>query len=90
MLTKKKPIDIELNYPLDEKYGSDNIVFFDIETTGFSPKTTYLYLIGCIYYKDSAFHLIQWFAEDISEETLLISCFFEFIRDYDILVTITD
>ena len=71
---------------MDEKYGSDNIVFFDIETTGFSPKTTYLYLIGCIYYKDSAFHLIQWFAEDISEEALLISCFFEFIRDYDILV----
>ena len=30
--------------------------------------------------------MIQWFSEDIREEALLIKSFFEFIKDYDLLV----
>lgn len=84
MITKQFPVDLTLNYNFE--YQLDNIVFFDIETTGFSADTTYLYLIGCIYYKDSSFHLIQWFSEDIQEEALLITSFFNFLQDYEVLV----
>ena len=36
-------------------------MFFDIETTGFSPDTTHLYMIGCCLYEDDGWQLIQWF-----------------------------
>lgn len=86
MIIRNFTVDISFNYPLDKEYNTDKIAFFDIETTGFAAETTYLYLIGCIYQKDSSLHLIQWFAEDISEETKLISNFFEFIKDYDLII----
>ncbi len=69
-----------------EDYDISRLVFFDIETTGFAADSTYLYLIGCAYYKEHSFHLIQWFSEDIREEAALITSFFEFIQDYDILL----
>jgi len=86
MITRQFPVDLTLDYPLDIEYGTNKIAFFDIETTGFVAETTYLYLIGCIYYKESSLHMIQWFAEDIKEEALLIENFFEFIIDYDLLI----
>lgn len=86
MITRHFPVDITLDYPLDKEYNTEKIAFFDIETTGFAAETTYLYMIGCIYMKDSAMHMIQWFSEDIKEEAQLIRNFFEFIKDYDLLV----
>lgn len=86
MITRHFPLDLTLDYPLAEEYQAKKIAFFDIETTGFVAETTYLYLIGCIYIKDSGLHMIQWLSEDIREEALLIKGFFEFIKDYDLLV----
>lgn len=86
MIIRHFPVDITLGYPLAKKYNADKIAFFDIETTGFTANNTYLYLIGCIYTEGSSMHLIQWFAEDIREEADLIRNFFDFIKDYDILV----
>ncbi|NLK28538.1 MAG: ribonuclease H-like domain-containing protein [Clostridiales bacterium] len=84
MIIRQKPVDLTLGYPLE--YDRNKIVFFDIETTGFSAETTYLYLIGCIYYEDNAFHIIQWFSEGIHEEKELIRAFFEFIKNYEVLI----
>lgn len=86
MIIRHFPLDITLKYPFNKKYNTDKILFFDIETTGLDSKTTYLYLIGCIYEKDAGLHMIQWFAEDISEETSLLSNFFEFLKDYDLII----
>lgn len=86
MITRNFPVDISFSYPLDKEYNTDKIAFFDIETTGFSAETTYLYLIGCVYQKDSSLHLIQWFAEDINEEAILVSSFFEFINEYELII----
>lgn len=84
MITRHFPVDLSLSYPFE--YSLDKIVFFDIETTGFAAETTYLYLIGCIYYQNSSFHLIQWFSEDIREEKELLISFFEFLNDYEVLI----
>lgn len=54
-------------------------VFFDIETTGLSAATSYLYLIGCVYFREGSFRLIQWFSEDISEEEELLKTFTEWL-----------
>ena len=55
----KKPTTIN-NVP------AKDLAFFDIETTGFSPNNTNLYLVGMAYEKDGEWVLEQWFAENLS------------------------
>jgi uncharacterized protein YprB with RNaseH-like and TPR domain len=86
MITRQFPINQMPNYPFENEYTLDKIVFFDIETTGFAANSTFLYLIGCAYYSNHSFHLIQWFSENLKEEALLITSFFEFISNYDVLL----
>jgi uncharacterized protein YprB with RNaseH-like and TPR domain len=84
MITRQIPIKQSLLYPFE--YDQNKITFFDIETTGLSATTSYLYLIGCIYYQDSAFQMIQWFSEDIHEEAMIITAFFEFLKNYEVVI----
>ncbi len=79
-------IPYQLFYPIADKYVKEEMLFFDIETTGFSANESYVYLIGCAYYRDNSFRLIQWFMDGIEEETQLISHFFEFIQSYRLLI----
>lgn len=66
---------------LQDYYKPEDIVAFDIETTGFTAENTILYLIGCAYYQDGAWYITQWFNNDgISEREILID-FFTFIKD---------
>lgn len=85
MIIRQDTIPQLPGYPLDRDYEINKIAFFDIETTGFAAESTFLYLIGCAFYKDSSFHLIQWFSENINEEATIISSFFEFLKNYDVL-----
>lgn len=86
MITRQFSLEQMPQYPFDREYDINRIAFFDIETTGFAAESTYLYLIGCAFYQNSSFQLTQWFSEDIKEETLLISSFFNFLKDYDVLI----
>jgi uncharacterized protein YprB with RNaseH-like and TPR domain len=78
-------IDVNLEYSFFD-YKQTDILFFDIETTGFSPETTALYLIGCLYFKDNHWNIIQWFANDYSSEKSILTAFFTFMMDYKLLV----
>ncbi len=76
-----------LNFIFNTLLSKDNltiseVLIFDIETTGFSPKNTFCYLIGCIFYKDSKFKLIQWFADSNHDEKEVIESFFIFLQGY--------
>lgn len=75
-----------LSYPLEKIAPLEQILFLDIETTGFTARSSYLYMIGCTYYKDNHWHTIQWFAENYSQETQLIKSFFLFAQDYKYLI----
>lgn len=81
MITKHKLINTTLSYPLQESIiledsvSKEEIVFFDIETTGFSADSSYLYLIGCMYNTNDSWYLTQWLAEDIDDEKELIESF---------------
>ncbi len=85
MITRQFPIVLPSVYPLEEIYDLNKIAFFDIETTGLSADTSFLYLIGVIYYQNQSYHLIQWFSEHMKEESLLLCSFFNFLADYDVL-----
>lgn len=85
-IIKRKLTSLECNYPL-EKFGpKEDILFLDIETTGFTARSSLLYLIGCVYYQEDSFQLIQWFAEKDSEEEKLLVAFFDFAKDYHTLI----
>ena len=66
--------------------SKEKLLFFDIETTGFSPKTSTLYLVGAVFWEDSSWSVIQWMAESNSEEKEVLNAFFTFCQDYSMLV----
>lgn len=86
MQIHEKKLDTKLSYPFDQHYSFDELLFFDIETTGLSSKMSYLYLIGCIYFKEEEPYLIQWFADGIEDEKELLIQFFSFMDNYKVLI----
>lgn len=66
--------------------GIDSICFFDIETTGLSPKVSSLYLIGASFIKDNEVNYIQWFANDYKSEKDILIAFSSFLKDFDFIV----
>lgn len=75
---RRKLADIQLSYPLERETDLSNILFIDIETTGFTAKNSILYLIGCVYYEKEKWHTIQWFATSYEDEKEVIEGFFKF------------
>lgn len=83
---RKNLPDLKPKYPLEELAPIDKILFIDIETTGFSAKSSSLYLIGCIFCDSGNLELIQWFAEDYNDEINIIEAFFTFSKDFNYLI----
>lgn len=73
-------------YPLDKIAPLNKILFLDIETTGFTAKSSCLYLIGTACYEKGQWYVKQWFANDYSEEKQILSAFFQFAMDYSHLI----
>lgn len=86
MITIEKKLSVSSVYSFHNQIPYEDMVFFDIETTGFSPNNTILYLIGCAYYRENSWNLIQWFADDNTSEKKVLHSFFDFIKEYKVLV----
>lgn len=65
---------------------SADTLLFDIETTGLSADTSYLYLIGAVCLEENEPTLLQWFCDEYSEEKEVLSSFRDFIKNYSRLV----
>lgn len=83
--TENLAIDME-SYPLERIGDLNDILFVDIETTGFSAKTASLYEIGCICFEENKPKLIQYFAEKPEEENLILEAFFALCREHSVLI----
>lgn len=86
MITIEKTINLPDTYPLHRLGNLEELLFFDIETTGFSGDYSNLYLIGCTYHSQGAWHLIQWFADTREAEYDVLVSFFEFLKSFAILI----
>lgn len=66
----------------------ENLLFFDIETTGFSPDSAQIYLIGCLYYDipSASWQSLQWFGEAFEDEPSLLRSFFTFLKPFTTLI----
>jgi len=76
----------DLGYPLEKLAPIDQLLFLDIETTGFTARSSQLYMIGIVYYLADSFRTRQWFAESKDDEAAIIDGFFEFAADYKYLI----
>ncbi len=88
MITIQSPIGFPQSYPFDRLGTYESLLFFDIETTGFSADTSQVYLIGCIFYDHSAagWNLVQWFSDTPESEIDLLTTFFKFSSHYQTLI----
>lgn len=88
MITIRHPVKLTDTYPLERIAPIHSLLFFDIETTGFSGETSNLYLIGCTFYQKepAGWHMIQWFADTPASEPELLTAFFTFLKGYSALV----
>lgn len=83
---KLKLEDFTTGYPLEQIASPETILFVDIETTGFTAKNSYLYLIGTAYFEDGFWYVKQWFCEKYEEEKAILEAFFSFASSYKYLI----
>ncbi|MBU5481926.1 ribonuclease H-like domain-containing protein [Blautia sp. MSJ-19] len=60
-----------------------NPIFYDIETTGLSRYTAFVYLIGAVRFEQNAWYLYQWMCADEDEEALILQEFYNFLIGAD-------
>ena len=72
---------------LEQFYTSEDLLVFDIETTGFTAEHTALYLIGCAYYKNRQWNICQWFNQDGRSEADILEQFLSFAKNYKYVIT---
>ena len=86
MLTLTTPFTPEFTPYLPPEHRAKRAIYFDIETTGLSAQSSYVYLIGCAYEEDGTFLLTQWMCTEPAEEKDLLRIFFEKVKDYELLL----
>ncbi|MBR3306686.1 MAG: ribonuclease H-like domain-containing protein [Lachnospiraceae bacterium] len=90
MKTITVPIEDSPAYPIEQLLNEgttlSEVLFVDIETTGFTASGSALYLVGCVYFMDEKWTYTQFFAENYDEELAVLTAFFEFAVDYKFLI----
>lgn len=83
---KKIPISLPYQFSNDKSIIDNDILLFDIETTGFSPDTTSIYLIGCCYYQNNSWNLTQYFADDYVSEESILKSFIDLTKYFKVMI----
>lgn len=73
-------------YQLDHWYPPEEVLLFDIETTGFSPENTLLYMIGICFFQEDHWHYRMLFNDDGRSEYQLLDTFLELLQNYSTLI----
>lgn len=66
---------------------TENALFFDIETTGFSHSASMLYLIGCMYRQDEKLIIEQFFSESKEDEVDILLSFQKLLSSKQTLIS---
>lgn len=86
MITAVTPFSPEFRPFLPEEYSGKRTIYFDIETTGLSAQSSYVYLIGCACKEKEGYTLTQWLCTEPAEEKELLRLFFEKAKDFDLVL----
>lgn len=81
------------NQPYIKPYNLTNVlfkedcIFFDIETTGFSPASSCIYLIGCLRKQGETLIIDQFFAETKEDEYEVLLQFMNLLHPYKTIIS---
>ena len=82
-----RPEAVIFPYPLKELGDPQELLFFDIETTGLSASQGQVYLIGALAYEaGEGWVLRQWFADSLADEEAVLCAFFDFASGFTTLI----
>ena len=74
-------------YNLTNELFGDDCIFFDIETTGFSPSNSSIYLIGCLRKQGESLIVDQFFAENKEDEKAVLCHFIDLLSSYKTILS---
>ena len=74
-------------FNLTNELFKEDCIFFDIETTGFSPTTSSIYLIGCLCKHGDKLVIDQFFAENKEEEREILISFIDMLHQYKTIIS---
>jgi len=83
---QKEEVFIKQNRLTGEIFTEDAI-FFDIETTGFSPVTSSIYLIGCLHKCDDKIIIDQFLAENKEDEQEVLAAFLKTLSQFNTIIS---
>ena len=86
MITKTDTLTWNISSSIGQHPSLKESVIFDIETTGLSPKNSFVYLIGVLFQNDKKWQLTQWLAESQKDEAALFTAFFCFLKNFRFLI----
>ena len=81
-----------IGYNLEEICPKEKILFLDIETTGLSPRSSYIYMIGAAHYTEASglepegYTITQWLAENAADEKEILVDFLSEVKNYEMLI----
>ncbi len=75
--------EIPINSLKSQAYLSENVLYFDIETTGLSWHTSHLTVIGAAYRKGELLRVVQYFADRPDREEALLTDFSALAAPFD-------
>ena len=75
------PNPLDLWDKLAGRYGGEKVVMFDLETTGFSPKNAFIYIIGINLKMADGWHILQLFNDDGKSEPEMLKYFMDLLKD---------
>ncbi len=83
----KKPVFPLMYHDWCGRFPQESLIFLDIETTGLSPRSSFVYLVGCLTLNaKNSWELTQWLAESPKDEFCLLSSVRDFLIPYTFLV----
>lgn len=74
-------------YNLTNELFDEDCIFFDIETTGFSPASSNIYLIGCLRKVGENLIIDQFFAESKADEQEVLHQFMTLLHEYKTIIS---
>lgn len=87
MKTIEKPVDPSKTEYLSKFFEHpEDVLFFDIETTGFSPRGASIYLLGCAYFSRGCWQIRQYFAETPAQEGEIVRAFCSFAATFSCFI----
>ena len=70
-----------------QKYSLEEVLLYDIETTGLSPKSSQLYLLGVLFFNKEKMELMQFFADSVRDEEEILDQFLSLCKTKKCLIS---